>query len=97
MRYCIHVDASLVAKIASQGLLGILLIIVGWWGWVKDRELKAERLARIDDAQNYTQLALQLQARVINAVHKLSDILDEVKKMTGRHRRSSSLSEAPDE
>ena len=74
-----------------------MLVIVARVAWTKDRELKAERLARIDDAQNYTQLALELQGRVINAVHKLSDILDEVKKMTGRHRRSSPLSEAHDD
>lgn len=88
--------ASLVAPIVSQGVLGAILVIVGVWGWTKDRELKAERLARIDDAKAYTELALGLQGRVINAVNKLSDILDEVKKMTGRPGRSS-LSEAPHE
>ncbi len=97
MRYCIHVDPSLVAEIASQGLLGALFLGACWVAWTKDRELKAERLARIDDAQNYTQLALELQARVINAVGKLSDILDEVKKMTGHRHRSSPLSGAHDD
>lgn len=76
--------SSLIAPIVSQGVLGALLVIVGIWGWTKDRELKAERLARIDDAKAYTQLALELQGRVITAVNKLSDILNEVKKINRR-------------
>ena len=82
-------DPSLAAEIARQGLLGILLVIVGWVAWSKDRELKAERLARIEDAQNYTELALKLQAQVIDAVNKLSNILNEMKKLMGRPSRAS--------
>lgn len=81
-------DSSLIGTIASQGVLGVLLVVVGWIAWVKDRELKDERQARIDDAQNYTELALKLQAQVIDSVHKLSDILKEMKKMMGRTPRS---------
>lgn len=58
----------------------MLLVIVGWVAWAKDRELKAERLARVADAKDYNRLAMDLQARVIDTVHKLSGILDEVKK-----------------
>jgi hypothetical protein len=76
------VDPShLATSIASQGLLGILLVVVGWVAWSKDRELKTEREARIKDAKDYTDLALKLQAQVIEAVHKLADILDEMKKL----------------
>lgn len=72
---------SAVASVASQGLLGAMLIIVGWVAWAKDRELRAERQARIEDAKNYTELALKLQAQVIDAVNKLSDILNEMKRL----------------
>jgi hypothetical protein len=89
-------STPLLDPILSQGLLGVFLVIVAWWGWSKDRELKAERQARIDDAKAFTELALELQGRVINAVNKLSDILDEVKKLTGRPTRSS-LAEIHDE
>lgn len=84
-----RVDPALATKIASQGLLGIMLVIVGWVAWSKDRELKSERLARIKDAQDYTELALKLQAQVIDAVNKLSDILKEMKKLMGRSPHSS--------
>lgn len=88
MRYPTSMDPSLATEIARQGLLGILLVIVGTVAWSKDRELKAERLARIEDAQNYTELALKLQAQVIDAVNKLSRILNEMKKLMGRSSAS---------
>ena len=65
-----------------------MLVIAGLVARSKDRELKAERQARIEDAQNYTELALKLQAQVIDSVHKLSDILKEMKKLMGRAPRS---------
>lgn len=73
----------LATSLASHGLLGLLLAIVGWAYWAKDRELKAEREARIADAKGYTELALKLQGQVIDAVNKLADILDEMKKFMG--------------
>jgi hypothetical protein len=48
--------STLAANIASHGLLGVMLVIVGWDAWSKDRELKAEREARIADAKNYPDL-----------------------------------------
>lgn len=73
--------SPIITTIASNGLLGAMLVVVGWVAWSKDRELKAEREARIADAKNYTDLALKLQGQVIEAVHKLSDIFDEMKKL----------------
>ena len=72
--------ASIGATIASHGLLGAILVVVAWFAWAKDRELKAEREARISDAKQYTELALKLQAQVIDAVNKLADIFDEMRK-----------------
>lgn len=73
--------STLLTTIASQGLLGILLIVVGVFAWSKDRELKAEREARVADAKDYTKIALDLQEQVLDAVNKLADILDEMKRM----------------
>ncbi len=73
--------AQLVTTIASQGLLGIMLVLVGLVAWRKDKALEAERAARIEDAKNYNDLALKLQAQVIDAVNKLADILEEMKKL----------------
>ena len=77
---------SLAATIASHGLLGALLVVVGLYAWSKDKQLKEERDARINDAKNYNELALKLQAQVLDAINKLADILDEMKKfMTPPH------------
>lgn len=73
--------SPLVSSIASHGLLGVILVIVGLFAWSKDRELKLEREARISDAKQYTDLALKLQAQVIDAVNKLADIFEEMRKM----------------
>lgn len=80
-----------VMSLASHGLLGMMLIIVGWVAWRKDVDLQAERLARIEDAKDYTRLALDLQAKVLDSVNKLADILDEMKKLMATPGRSSSF------
>lgn len=74
-------NPAIFTQIASQGLLGALLIVVGWIAFRKDGELQLERQARINDAKNYTELALKLQAQVLDSVNKLADILDEMKKL----------------
>lgn len=84
-------DPSLVGELVKQGILGILLVVVGTVAWLKDRELRDERQARIEDAQKYNKLAMELQAKVIDAVNKLSAILTETKKLMGRRTSSRSL------
>ena len=81
--------AAAIASIASHGLLGAVLIVVGLVAWSKDRDLQAERLARIDDAKAYTDLALKLQAQVIEAVGKLTSTFDEMKKLMSTSGRTS--------
>ncbi len=78
--------SSITSSLVAQGPLGIVLIITGWVAWSKDKELQAEKLARIDDAKNYTKLALELQSKVIESVDRLGDILDEMKKSATQGR-----------
>lgn len=80
-------DPAIAAQIASHGLLGALLVAVTWAYWNKDRELKNERDARIADAKGYNDLALKLQAQVIDSVNKVSEILDEMKRLMPVTRR----------
>jgi hypothetical protein len=72
---------SLIASIASHGLLGVLLVLSMYVAYSKDKQLQEEREARIADAKNYTNLALELQAQVIEAVNKLTDTFEEMKKI----------------
>lgn len=75
--------ASILGSIASYGLPGLIIALFAVWLYLKDRELKAERDARIEDAKSYTQLALKLQADVLAAVNKLSDIFEAVQRRRG--------------
>lgn len=86
--------AEVVKVLLESGVMGVLLIVAGWWIWVKDRaaltalkEWNAERAelikqigeekdARVIDAQNYAQMSLALQSRVLDATHKMADIYE---------------------
>lgn len=70
---------QLIPLIASQGPLGVMLVVITLAYREKDRQLKEERAARIQDAKDFNQMALDLQSKVLSAVDKLSDILDEMK------------------
>lgn len=57
--------------------------------WSKDKQLQDERQARITDAKNYTDLALKLQAQVIEAVNKLSATFEGMKNLMTQSRTST--------
>lgn len=70
--------------LSRYGLPGIVLAIFIGLYVKKDRELRLERDARITDVKSYNDLTLKLQSQVIDAINKLSSILDEVRKGTLR-------------
>ena len=72
---------SLVGLLAQHGLPGIIIGLLVFWVYLKDKELKIERDARIADAKAFTQLALGLQENAISSVNKLTDVFEEVRRM----------------
>lgn len=62
-------------QIASTGVVGALLIVTMFALREKDKQLKAEMAARIEDAAKFNTLAMSLQREVIQAVHKLGEML----------------------
>jgi hypothetical protein len=72
---------SLLAELAKDGILGVLLALALVWLWLKDRELKRESAARIRDAQNYGELALKLQERAISVAEKLAEGFEEMRRL----------------
>lgn len=66
---------SLLGQIASHGIVGTMLGLALLALRAKDKELKAEMAARIEDAQKLNTIAMALQREVIQAVHKLSEML----------------------
>ncbi len=71
---------TLGTALAAYGLPGIVIGVLIYWLREKDKELTAERIARIADAKGYTDLALKLQSEVIAAVHKLTAVFEEIKR-----------------
>lgn len=78
--------STFATTIASQGLLGVMLVIVAYVAWRKDKDLQEERDERIADAKSYNELALKLQAQVIESVNKLGDILEQMKQVVAARR-----------
>lgn len=66
---------TLLGQIASTGIVGVFLAIALLALREKDKQLKAEMAARIDDAAKFNTLAMSLQREVIQAVHKLGEML----------------------
>ena len=69
-------ETQLLSQLASTGVVGVLLVLALLALRSKDKELKDEQQARIEDAKSYLKLAMSLQEQVISAVTKLSDIVE---------------------
>ena len=86
----VETGTSLVGSLSQYGLPGIIIGLLIVWVYLKDKELKAERDARIADAKAFTALALQLQEHAISSVNKLSDVFDEIRRMRANVESSRS-------
>ena len=72
---------SLIGALAQSGPLGIIIGLLVYWVYLKDKQLAAERDARVADAKAFTDLALKLQSDAISSVNKLSDVFEEIQKL----------------
>lgn len=66
--------------IASTGVMGSLLVIALIGYYLKDKRLTEETQARIKDGQETQKLLMQVQSSVIDAVHKLGEIVEWAEK-----------------
>lgn len=76
----------LVEALTRFGLPGVIIAAFFVLYVKKDRELKAECAARVADAKGYNDLAMDLQAKVLDSIAKLKEVLDELRKQN--YRRS---------
>jgi hypothetical protein len=65
--------------LAEKGILGMLIVALAVILWRKDQELTAERNARREDAQKFSDKALELQSTATNTAHKLADAFESMK------------------
>lgn len=73
----------MLAILANFGLPGVVIGLLFLWIWRQDSrydklsdKLRAEQNARVEDAKKYTEMALKLQGRVIDAVATISRVFD---------------------
>lgn len=71
---------ALTTALASHGALGLLSAALLFLVVRKDAELTNERALRVADAQNYTRMALELQARVHASIDKMQELLEQLQK-----------------
>lgn len=67
-------------QIASTGVVGALLVLALFALREKDKQLKDEMTARIEDAGRFNTLSMSLQREVIGAVEKLGEMLEIVER-----------------
>lgn len=80
---------TLLQQLASSGVLGVVLVLALLALRTKDRELRGESQARIDDAQRMLELSMRLQKDVTLAVAALTEIVDKWEKREEERERLS--------
>jgi hypothetical protein len=77
----------LLEGLTQFGLPGVVVAIFVVLFVQKDRELKRERDARIEDAKAFNKVALELQDKVIQTATRLSDVFEELRKQSPQTQR----------
>jgi len=70
--------------LSHYGMPGVLLAIVIVLYVQKDRELKKEREARIDDAKAFHTVVLGVQEKALNTANRLTEVFDELRRQYPR-------------
>lgn len=73
----------ILAPLAAWGPPGVIIAVLLVWLWRTQLELGAERKARVEDAQNYTALALKIQADVHATIERLEKVADMQRRPRG--------------
>lgn len=68
---------TILTQLASTGVVGALLVVALVALQRKDQEAREESRARVEDSQRFLTLAVDLQAKVTQAVHALTEIVDK--------------------
>lgn len=82
-------------QLASTGIIGALLALTLYALWRKDRDLRAESAARVEDAQRMLDLAMRLQKELTLAVNALTEVARELKLERERLMREAALRPLP--
>lgn len=70
--------------LSHYGLPGVVIALFAVLYVSKDRELKRERDARIDDAKAFSKMALELQEKAIATANRLTEVFTELQRQNPR-------------
>lgn len=73
-------EKTIFEMLATHGITGVMLFVVGWAYYRKDKELAEERLARIADSKQYTASIVAMNERMVLSADKLTELNEELKK-----------------
>ncbi len=82
-------EMQALSQLASTGVVGVLLVLTLLALRSKDRELRAESQARIEDAKKYNDLAMNLQKQMIESVNKQGEIMDRFEAIEEQRRAAA--------
>ena len=83
-------EVQVLGQLASTGVVGAFLVIALLALRAKDKALQESTEARIKESQDGLRLVMTIQASVIEAVHKLGQIVDAWEKRQDVERRHRS-------
>ena len=78
---------SALTQLAGTGVVGVVLVLALLALWRKDKDLRAEASARVEDAQRMLALAMTLQKDVTLAVSALTEIVEKWEKREEERER----------
>lgn len=70
----------IIKTLLEHGVLGMACVALGWMLFRKDAELSALHRERVADAQKFTDQAIALQGRAIEAMHRMADLTEAATK-----------------
>lgn len=86
---------SALQQLAGTGVVGVVLALALYALWRKDRDLRTESAARVEDAQRMLELAMKLQKELTLAVTALTEVAKELKLERERLLREQALRVQP--
>lgn len=77
---------SFAGQIASSGVLGAILVVLGYAYWKQGEALAAAQAARVADAQRVASTLLEMQAEWLGAINELTEAVRVLSERTTQRK-----------
>lgn len=82
---------KLLEVFVQYGITGVMLAVVGWAYWRKDKALLEEQQSRIEDAKEYHKSLSDMQGKTHEAIFALRTLHAEIKQKDERRELQEQL------